>query len=199
MAREGEEADYESDPEEAMLPLTMRRREASDDEEGDVERREKKPAARVGTGSDVESDGQGGAEAYDDEESEIDEEVEEEEEDVDDGLEEVEFEERRSGGRVDVGEGEVAAVAAADSGVEGRRSVGESGAGSHGSDQGGEEEKKENEPFAVPTAGAFYMHDDRFQENGSGRHRCISDLYSFWFKKLTLLLYLLNCSRSIDR
>ncbi|RWR77500.1 histone H3.v1-like protein isoform X2 [Cinnamomum micranthum f. kanehirae] len=183
MAREGEEADYESDPEEAMLPLTMRRREASDDEEGDVERREKKPAARVGTGSDVESDGQGGAEAYDDEESEIDEEVEEEEEDGDDGSEEVEFEERRGGGRVDVGEGEVAAVAAADSGVEGRRSVGESGAGSHGSDQGGEEEKKENEPFAVPTAGAFYMHDDRFQENGSGRHRRTSTGRKLWESK----------------
>uniref|UniRef100_A0A7N0RHQ5 Btz domain-containing protein n=1 Tax=Kalanchoe fedtschenkoi TaxID=63787 RepID=A0A7N0RHQ5_KALFE len=29
----------------------------------------------------------------------------------------------------------------------------------------GEEEKKEHEPFAVPTAGAFYMHDDRFRDN----------------------------------
>ncbi|KAK8930962.1 hypothetical protein KSP39_PZI016358 [Platanthera zijinensis] len=32
-------------------------------------------------------------------------------------------------------------------------------------------EKEENEPYAVPTAGALYMHDDRFQENGRGRQR----------------------------
>ena len=37
----------------------------------------------------------------------------------------------------------------------------------------GEEGKKENEPFAVPTAGAFYMHDDRFRESSGGRHRYI--------------------------
>ncbi|KAL0294723.1 UNVERIFIED_CONTAM: hypothetical protein Sradi_6872500 [Sesamum radiatum] len=34
-----------------------------------------------------------------------------------------------------------------------------------------EEERKEMEPFAVPTAGAFYMHDDRFRDNAGGRHR----------------------------
>ncbi|GAY51697.1 hypothetical protein CUMW_136210 [Citrus unshiu] len=34
-----------------------------------------------------------------------------------------------------------------------------------------EEKKQSNEPFAVPTAGAFYMHDDRFRENIAGRHR----------------------------
>ena len=39
-----------------------------------------------------------------------------------------------------------------------------------GVDQAGEE-KKENEPFAVPTAGAFYMHDDRFRDHAGGRHR----------------------------
>lgn len=33
-----------------------------------------------------------------------------------------------------------------------------------------EEDKKGNEPYAVPTTGAFYMHDDRFQE-GRGRGR----------------------------
>jgi hypothetical protein len=33
------------------------------------------------------------------------------------------------------------------------------------------EEKKENEPFAVPTAGAFYMHDDRFRDNSGARQR----------------------------
>ncbi|PPS12497.1 hypothetical protein GOBAR_AA08131 [Gossypium barbadense] len=34
-----------------------------------------------------------------------------------------------------------------------------------------DEKEKENEPFAVPTAGAFYMHDDRFRENVGGRRR----------------------------
>ncbi|CAM6123403.1 unnamed protein product [Calypogeia fissa] len=34
-----------------------------------------------------------------------------------------------------------------------------------------EEEKKEAEPFVVPTAGAFYMHDDRFRDNGGARPR----------------------------
>ncbi|GBG74898.1 hypothetical protein CBR_g19411 [Chara braunii] len=31
--------------------------------------------------------------------------------------------------------------------------------------------KKDVEPFVVPTSGAFYMHDDRFHENGGGRPR----------------------------
>ena len=35
----------------------------------------------------------------------------------------------------------------------------------------GEEGAKKNEPFAVPTSGAFYMHDDRFQDNAGARHR----------------------------
>ncbi|KAJ7557079.1 hypothetical protein O6H91_05G110900 [Diphasiastrum complanatum] len=38
-----------------------------------------------------------------------------------------------------------------------------------GAEDGGE--KKEVEPFVVPTAGAFYMHDDRFRESGSARPR----------------------------
>ncbi|KAJ8539261.1 hypothetical protein K7X08_013513 [Anisodus acutangulus] len=32
-------------------------------------------------------------------------------------------------------------------------------------------EKKENEPYAVPKAGAFYMHDDRFGDNVDGPHK----------------------------
>ncbi|EPS62824.1 hypothetical protein M569_11966, partial [Genlisea aurea] len=34
-----------------------------------------------------------------------------------------------------------------------------------------EEPKKELDPFSVPTAGAFYMHDDRFRDNAGGRNR----------------------------
>ena len=36
---------------------------------------------------------------------------------------------------------------------------------------GEEEEKKDAEPFVVPTAGAFYMHDDRFRAVGGARPR----------------------------
>ncbi|KAI3952900.1 hypothetical protein MKW92_035420 [Papaver armeniacum] len=136
-----EEQEYESDPEEAPLPLTMRRREASDDEE---EKRDSRMDRRSGGGgvvgvSDGESDGQGG---------EIEEEEEEEEE---------EYVER---------------VISGNDGNEVSGGVLESfgGGGDNGDGEGeesvdkveGEGEKKENEPFAVPTAGAFYMHDDRF-------------------------------------
>uniref|UniRef100_A0A5B7A4Z5 Putative epsin n=1 Tax=Davidia involucrata TaxID=16924 RepID=A0A5B7A4Z5_DAVIN len=183
-----EEVEYESDPEEAKLSLTMRRREASDDEEdgeGDErERREKLPRridSRVGIGPGGELDGQGAAAEYDDEESEIEEEeeVEEyEEEEVEEveGVEEEEeeYEERLSEDGVGAsGEVEPVGVAAAEAtneldGERGR-SVGES-TEVQGVSQV-EEEKKENEPFAVPTAGAFYMHDDRFRDNAGGRHR----------------------------
>ena len=37
--------------------------------------------------------------------------------------------------------------------------------------EAGEEEKKEAEPFVVPTAGAFYMHDDRFRGVAGARPR----------------------------
>lgn len=34
------------------------------------------------------------------------------------------------------------------------------------------EEEKEKKQSTVPTGGAFYMHDDRFQEISGGRSRC---------------------------
>eukprot|EP00262_Sarcandra_glabra_P000194 TRINITY_DN10285_c0_g1_i2.p1 TRINITY_DN10285_c0_g1~~TRINITY_DN10285_c0_g1_i2.p1 ORF type:complete len:654 (-),score=151.03 TRINITY_DN10285_c0_g1_i2:420-2381(-) len=169
MAVEGEEVEYESDPEEALLPLTMRRREASDDEGGQDDR--EKPARtdlRVGIGSDSESDGQGGAPAYeDDEESEeAEEEIDEEEED--------EYDER------------VGDVADDTRGVKILQTTlpesGEESVGFHGDEQGGEE-KKENEPFAVPTAGTFYMHDDRFRGSGGGRSRRTPGARKLWESK----------------
>ncbi|OUZ99716.1 Btz domain [Macleaya cordata] len=179
VAGDDEEPEYESDPEEAPLPLTMRRREASDDEEGDGEEREKlsRTDPRVGIDSDVESDGQGGAPGYDDEESEVEEEEEVEEED--DEIEEDEYEERERGDN-DVDEVEVSAVVL-ESGGDGQRS-GEESMEFQGKNQG-EGEKKENEPFAVPTAGAFYMHDDRFRENGGGRHRRTPGGRKLWESK----------------
>ncbi|XP_059645327.1 protein MLN51 homolog [Cornus florida] len=184
---EEEEVEYVSDPEEAKLSLTMRRREASDDEEegeGDEsESREKTRGridSRVGIGSDGESDGQGAAAEYDDdddEELELEEEEEveemyEEEEEVE--VEEEEYEEK--GGHDGVGGGlavedvaAAAAVVANELDGERERSDGELEEVETGNQV--EEGKKENEPFAVPTAGAFYMHDDRFRDSAGGRNR----------------------------
>jgi len=170
MAASGEEeVDYESDPEEAKRSLTMRRREASDDEEeieGDEER-ERKVDSRAVIESDGESDGQGAPAEYEEEELEM-----EEEELEDYGEEEVEEEEvlvvvdeeyeLRGGGN----RGEVVETV-------GKKELEEErGREIEGANQVDEEgEKKENEPFAVPTAGAFYMHDDRFRGNVGGRNR----------------------------
>lgn len=183
MATDGaEEVEYVSDPEEAKLSLAMRRREASDDEEGEGEGREKRRVDRRAPIHSDESDGQGGAAEYDEEEEEElgleddeedgggVEEIDEEEEDYDEGEEEEEAYE--VSGREREGGVESSAVAVPnESAGDGRKPVEES-ADAHVEGQAeGEEEKKENEPFAVPTAGAFYMHDDRFRDNAGGRHR----------------------------
>ncbi|CAI9766096.1 unnamed protein product [Fraxinus pennsylvanica] len=162
-----EEVEYESDPEEAKLSLKMRRREASDDEEKEEgeeegERREKvvRPIE-----SDGESEGQGAAAEYEKEEEEY---VEEEEEEY----------ERTGGGEVD--EVAVEKVEEGNGVVEGglkeekrgvRNDVSELNDDSRIDDGQQEEQKKDLEPYAVPMAGAFYMHDDRFRENVGGRHR----------------------------
>ncbi|CAN0878278.1 Protein MLN51 homolog [Linum grandiflorum] len=178
----GEEVDYDSDPEEEKRLLGMRRREAaSDDEEGDVEEKQQKEKNPIGLDrrgpvlSD-ESDDQGGAADYDydDEESQLDGGVEEEEEEVYDDEEEedgvgeeevayeVEGEEQRNTGAGGV-EDDVLDM-------EGRElEPGMGDIGEAGENVKEEEEKKENEPFAVPTAGAFYMHDDRYRESVGGR------------------------------
>ncbi|GJW91032.1 protein MLN51 [Tanacetum coccineum] len=55
------------------------------------------------------------------------------------------------------------------------REEGESVDGTVGEGEAGGGEKKANEPFAVPTADAFYMHDDRSHNSsgcgGGGRNR----------------------------
>lgn len=168
-----EEVDYESDPEEVKRSLAMRRREASDDEEGEGEGREKpKVDRRVGVHSD-ESDGQGGAADYDDDEElgiededDVEEEVDEEEEEV---YDESGRESEAARGPIGVECSAVAVHKEADGDL---TSFVEESVDTNVGVQGEEEvEKKENEPFAVPTAGAFYMHDDRFRDNAGGRHR----------------------------
>lgn len=192
-----EETEYESDPEEAKLSLAMRRREASDDEEGEGEEREKREEIRrIKVDSDADSDGQGGAAVYDDDESEVGEEEEYEEEEAEEEAEEEEEQEEEEAEELDEEEGfperdgergvqEVAGVQAASPVQEpdrdGRRLTGES---LEGQDENQvEEEKKENEPFAVPTAGAFYMHDDRFREAAGGRHRRTPGGRKLWESK----------------
>nr|GLL21167.1 uncharacterized protein LOC109189286 [Ipomoea trifida] len=183
MAGVGEEGvDYESDPEEAKLSLKMRRREASDDEEetgGEREKQERreKPPRRID--SDGELEEQGGVAEYDEEEGEESEYDEEYEEYVDE--EEEEYDEGRAAVGEEEGVGEHPTEATV---AEGSSEVIEEGLTAEGTglnegvdgDNDGNlqrelEEKKENEPYAVPTAGAFYMHDDRFRDNARGRQR----------------------------
>ncbi|KAH0453122.1 hypothetical protein IEQ34_017446 [Dendrobium chrysotoxum] len=98
------------------------------------------------------------------------------------GEDEVEVLERAAleGGRSrDAGEFEGSSVLPEESGL---RSGGEMG-GYKEKNPGEEEEKKESEPYAVPTAGAFYMHDDRFEENGRGRHRRMPGGRRLWESK----------------
>lgn len=187
MASAGEaEAEYESDPEEAKLSLKMRRREASDDEEEEEREPEERENSHRRVESDGESEGQGAAADYDEEEEEEydDEEYGEDEED--------EYEE--AGGIVGDGHEESVTdeVEAVAEGADGVKVVVGKGTGSgqgigDGNENnvlpGEEEEKKENEPFAVPTAGAFYMHDDRFRDNAGGRHRRTFGGRNLWESK----------------
>ncbi|KAL2534138.1 CASC3/Barentsz eIF4AIII binding [Abeliophyllum distichum] len=170
MADEEEvEVEYESDPEEAKLSLKMRRREASDDEEEGEEEGERRENAVRPIESDGESEGQGAAAEYGEgeEEYEGEEYVQEEEE------------EYEGSGGVEVAVVAVEKIEEVNGGVEGelneekrgmRNDVNEKNDDSH-MDDGQQEQKKEIEPYAVPMAGAFYMHDDRFRDNAGGRHR----------------------------
>ncbi|KAM0829943.1 hypothetical protein ACQ4PT_066537 [Festuca glaucescens] len=154
-----EEEEYESDLDDLPLPAVRRRAEASDEEEED-DSAEEVPLPRRKAGSDADSDGQGAAEVYGEEE-----EYEEYED----------FEQGRGG----VAAGAVAAAPREAGGVNGGGEAGEEAVEGEG-----EEGKKETEPFAVPTAGAFYMHDDRFQEaRGRGRGRRILSDRNLWNPK----------------
>ncbi|KAI4329279.1 hypothetical protein L6164_021562 [Bauhinia variegata] len=167
-----EDLEYDSDPEEAKRSLAMRRREASDDEEGEGDGGDKSVDRRVGIHSD-ESDGQGGAAEYDDEE-ELDGEDEEKEEEYDeeelidegDEVGEEAYEERGGEEGVHGVDGSAVLVKGSDGDI---ITPLKDSAELHSGNRD-DEGKKENEPFAVPTAGAFYMHDDRFRENAGGRH-----------------------------
>uniref|UniRef100_A0A0D9V2J3 Btz domain-containing protein n=1 Tax=Leersia perrieri TaxID=77586 RepID=A0A0D9V2J3_9ORYZ len=166
-----DDEEYVSDLDDAPLP-EMRRREPSDDEGSEEGRRP--PRARIGSDDD-DGDGQGAAEVYDEEAYE-----DEEEEYYDDDLVEEEvgegFEEGYDGRRAPPPPKEVAGA----QGEEGEKVEGE---GEEAEGEGDGEEKKEHEPFAVPTSGAFYMHDDRFQEESRGRRRKMFGGRKLWEAK----------------
>ncbi|KAG4211774.1 hypothetical protein ERO13_A02G122300v2 [Gossypium hirsutum] len=171
-----EEVEYESDPEEVKRSLAMRRREAaSDDDEGERDE-ENNAEARMDRRSVIrsdESDGQGGAADYDDGVEELDlEEVEEVYDEYEEEEEEIDEEEIDEVGKVEVrGNVKITGDDVKEAVVEnGNVDEGLGIDNNHIGEEHGEE-KKENEPFAVPTAGLFYMHDDRFRDNVGGRHR----------------------------
>ncbi|TXG69135.1 hypothetical protein EZV62_004070 [Acer yangbiense] len=174
--------EYDSDPEEVKRSLVMRRREASDDEEEESAERARRKGGdkgrmehRVLIHSDDESDGEGGAPAdYDDEEEhdeELEEEVYEDEED-DEVYEEEEAKEEEGNDpevqikRMESVDGEKTVEGDVDATVDDNDNEKNDVA-----EETEEGKKESNEPFAVPTAGAFYMHDDRFRDNVGGRHR----------------------------
>mgnify|MGYP000075930366 CR=1 FL=1 len=157
-----EENLYDSDSEEGTSALGLRRRACSDDEEDGHRRKssyyDKDLVANKGAPPREEEEEEEEEDAIDDEDEEEDEgeESEEEEEYAEYDNEEIceivainKHEEQSKLHREDSG------------GLEGKESnKGQS-----------EEEKKEVEPFVVPTAGAFYMHDDRFHSDGVTRPR----------------------------
>ncbi|BAS95064.1 Os05g0534600 [Oryza sativa Japonica Group] len=158
------EEEYESDLDDAPLPAVRRRDAASDYDEEEEEEEEEgaRPSPPTKAGSDAESDGQGAAEVYDDDDAYEDDEGYEEYGEV--------YEEFEQGRGVAGGVATGAVAAAGEEAGMGMKGEAEGEASAAAAE--GEEGKKGSEPYAVPTAGAFYMHDDRFQEaRGHGRQR----------------------------
>ncbi|KAB2065421.1 hypothetical protein ES319_A09G088000v1 [Gossypium barbadense] len=186
MATTGEEVEYESDPEEVKRSLAMRRREAaSDDEDNNTEpRMDRKTVVH----SD-ESDGQGGAADYDDGEEELDLEEsydeEEEEEEIDEGGVEKVGKTVLQRNLDEIGEDlKEAVVSDVNWSCTDEEEVDvEINDNNDNHVEEKDEKEKENEPFAVPTAGAFYMHDDRFRENVGGRRRRTRGGRKLWESK----------------
>ncbi|VAH63904.1 unnamed protein product [Triticum turgidum subsp. durum] len=166
---EGDEKEDVSDADDSPLPALRRRAAASDDDEeedegggGGGEGSGSSPPSRVvGSDSDSDSDELGAAEVYgEDEGSEECEEVRKE------------FDAGSGGGgeAEEVAPDEVAAAPEDEGRYEEEEAQAETGAELKEDDK----ENKGFEPDAVPRTGAFYMHDDRFQnkENrGRGRQR----------------------------
>ncbi|KAF8106128.1 hypothetical protein N665_0147s0081 [Sinapis alba] len=137
------EPEYESDPEELKRSLATRRREASDDDEDSEAIRSRR--------DEIDSDSDQSGEHVDNDENKLEdgEDSDEEEEEGDDD----EYKEHE-----DVNDDDK------------KSSMMKSGEDDAAGRVDGEEDK-EKQSSTVPTGGAFYMHDDRFQELSAGRSR----------------------------
>ncbi|XP_073040117.1 protein MLN51 homolog [Primulina eburnea] len=178
-----EHIEYESDPEETKMSLKMRRREASDDEE-EVEGGEDGGVKTVRRVDEFDGESEGAAAEYEDDLEEEDY-YDLDEEYVEEEIEEAKYGERGS----EIGGGSVLVVPV-DAGVDGDmgdeivvKNEAETNEEIRVDGDGHEVEKKEIEPYAVPTAGAFYMHDDRFQDNTRGRNRRMLAGRKLWESK----------------
>lgn len=154
-----DEAEYESDSEAALL-WAMRRKEASDEESEEEGKESRERFWRARIGGDDESDGLGGAMEYDDEESYID------ELEVDDDLEEEMEEEVKREAQVSLGGGDedrVSEVVLV--------------------------KQESEEALRVPTAGKFYMHDDRFGAKRFGQRR----YFNLYLEYMNLCVFMYVC------
>lgn len=181
-----EEGDFESDSDGASA-LAPRRRRASDDESGRAgegprgsggSTRTSGDAGVVDAASSVEDDGSRvDGPPYSDEDGDAEEgplidDDEDDEEDEDDGG--VMVPRRRRKGS-DEEDDEDTEDEDDDEDLEGGslsdpRKNADTDAGAARKDVAGDD-KKDAEPFVVPTTGAFYMHDDRFRDSGGARPR----------------------------
>ncbi|MCO5593964.1 hypothetical protein L7F22_047983 [Adiantum nelumboides] len=155
---EEENLDYESDSDEGTSALALRRRVASDDEDDDDETNS---ARGNGYYNDDLEHHEGGAP--------VEEDVDEEEEEYEDSEDEVILMGARKETSDDY-DNEEANEEGSKHTREGTRKP-QASAATGGSIEVALEGKKDVEPFVVPTAGAFYMHDDRFRYNGLTRPR----------------------------
>ncbi|KAL6559837.1 hypothetical protein OROGR_004954 [Orobanche gracilis] len=162
------EIEYESDPEEAKLTLNTRRREASDDEAegGKIGYCREKLLRKI---DDPDGESEGAAEYEGDLDEEDEQEYDLNEEYVGSEIEELEEYEKWIGAKM-VAMERVESGKEGEDAVEEEKGVGEVDDEDNNVAESEHEERKEVESSAVPTAGAFYMHDDRFRDNAGGRH-----------------------------
>ncbi|KAI5074426.1 hypothetical protein GOP47_0010387 [Adiantum capillus-veneris] len=166
-----ENLNYESDSDEGTSALALRRHVASDDEEDDDEAN----SGRRDDYYDEDLEHHEGGPPVDDDEEEEEEEEEEEYEDEGIGM----------AGRKETSEDyddEEANEEASNHTREGTRKP-QGSIPTGGNFEVSLEEKKDAEPFVVPTAGAFYMHDDRFRYNGLARPRRSAGGRKLWEAK----------------
>jgi hypothetical protein len=153
-----QEEEYVSDVDDSPLPSLRRRTAASDDDEDGGGGRGSPPPSTV-VGSDSDSEGQGAAEVYDEDEGS----------------------EKCRGVQEDFGVGRGGGGDAREVADEGKyveegevEEEGEAQAKEGAAVDGEEEEKKGDKPYAAPRIPPFFMHGDRFhnKENDShGRQR----------------------------